>query len=149
MSHQFLQTSVRTRVTRVPNAVRDNTLDELKDKILEFEVTNEGLRERRWQNTLNTIVMCVAMKRKANDKGDVGSWLTDTYPNMHRRIKARIVQTVKYCTGIYRGWKLVVHKLTNTEMKNVDPRDFTLRKLYDARKKPWCDKEKNKIKQNF
>ena len=36
------------------------------------------------------------------------------------------------------NWELIKHNLTNSAMTEVDARNFSLRKLYEARNLSWC-----------
>ena len=72
----------------------------------------------------------------------VGKWLKLHCAVWDQRKKSKIMELCKFSAGIFRNWDQIVHNLTSTTMSEVDARDFTLRKFYEARNLSWCLGEK-------
>ena len=134
--NEFLVTAFEDRQTLLETASANQDVNQLKDVVDSFASKNERQRNEKFQNNLDTIVSCVAFKRSCNMS--VGRWMTINCPDWDPRKRARIIELCKFSAGIYMNWPLIVHNLTNSDMVEVDAREFSLRKLYEARKFSWC-----------
>jgi hypothetical protein len=124
-------------------SLANHTADQLKDLIIALKQQSETQRNNRFQNTLDTIIACVSFKRLCGT--GVGKWLGEHCPDLDPRVSATITERCKLSAAIFMNWGTIVHNLTNSEMEDVDPRDFTLRKLYNARNISWCLREKKNV----
>merc|ERR1712039_916863 len=99
-----------------------------------YNIRNKRMRQKneKFKNLLDIVVSCVALKRSCCM--GVGKWLNDHSHITEEKIRARITEKCRLSATIFREWNTIVHNLTNSEMVGLDPRDFTLRKLYEARK---------------
>jgi hypothetical protein len=138
--NEFMLTAFDDRQMLLQTSLANHTVDQLKDLVIALKRNSEIHRNNRFQNTLDTIIACVSFKRLCGT--GVGKWLGDHYQNLDPRLRASITERCKLSAAIFMNWDTIVHNLTNSEMEDVDPRDFTLRKLYNARNISWCLREK-------
>ena len=136
----FLIDAFEDRETLLASSVANHNIDELKNLVDRFAARTERIRNERFQNNLDTIVNCVAFKRSCGM--GVGKWLKLHCAGWDQKKKSKIINLCKFSAGIFRNWDLIVHNLTDASMSQVDARDFTLRKLYEARNISFCQREK-------
>ena len=137
--NQFLTTIFEDRELYLEMAVATYSTTDLSNTIIGLEAVAERQKNEKFKNLLDIVVSCVALKRSCGM--GVGKWLNDHSHITEEKICARITEKCKLSATIFREWNTIVHNLTNSEMVGLDPRDFTLRKLYEARKFTWCLKE--------
>ncbi len=135
MANQFLINDYfNDRHTNLDDMMSRYRVDDLPNVIVGLENIGERHRENRWQNTMDTIIACVALKRQCG--GQVGRWLQNNRV-ANETVRARITEKCKWSAAIFRDWENIVHFLSERDMGSVDPRDYTLRNLYDVRGDSW------------
>ena len=137
----FLLTIFEDRQELLDAAMANQSANEIKDSVIELTRISSAQKDGRFRNILDTVVQCVALKRMCGT--GVGKWLNENCPDIAENVRASITEQCKFSATIFRLWDAIVHNLTNSEMEGVDPRNFTIRDLYEARKLKWCLAEKN------
>ena len=122
------------------DALETHNTGELKEIVEGFSNRTDTLRNERFKSNLDTIVACVAFKRSCGI--GVGRWLNIHHPDLDEKKKQKLKDLCKFSAGIFKNWDIIKHNLTSSRMRVVDAREFSLRKLYDARKISWCHGEK-------
>ena len=119
----------------------NQSADEIKDLVIGLKRISNTRKDGRFRNILDTVVQCVALKRMCGT--GVGKWLNEHCPDIAENVCASITEQCKFSATIFKLWETIVHNLTNSDMEGVDPRNSTIRDLYEARKLKWCLSEKS------
>ena len=138
--NEFLVRAFDDRQVLLEAAMANHSTEQIRNLIIGLKQRSETNKNERFQNILDTVIACVAFKRLCG--GGVGKWMTDHCQNLDPSVRASITERCKFSAAIFMKWDIIVHNLTNSEMKGVDARDLTLRKLYEARDPGWCNREK-------
>ena len=138
--NEFLVRAFDDRQVLLEAAMANHSTEQIRNLIIGLKQRSETNKNERFQNILDTVIACVAFKRLCG--GGVGKWMTDHCQNLDERVRASITERCKFSAAIFMKWDIIVHNLTNSEMKVVDARDFTLRKLYNATNPGWCNRER-------
>ena len=138
--NEFLVDAFENRQTLLANSLDNSDVDQLKDVVSGLTERTERLRNDRFQNNLDTIVSCVAFRRSCGM--GVGKWLGIHCRQWSQRKRSKITELCKLSAGVFKNWDCIVHNLTNSAMSEIDARDFTIRKFYNARNQSWCLAEK-------
>ena len=140
MANDFLNTVFEDRQLQLEDAIGNHNAGELSDIVEGFVTRTTVLKQEKFQATLDTVVACVAFKRLCGT--GVGRWMRTNCPTWDDRKRNRIIEMCKFSAAIFRNWEAIKHNLTNSSMREVDAKDFSLRRLYEARKSSWCRGER-------
>ena len=140
MANRFLVTDdfTNNRHQHLEHMITQHNVDDIPGIIVGLDNVKERLREEKWTTTKTTIIACVALKRKCG--GQVGVWLA---AKGHPK-SARLTELCKWSAAVYRDWDFIVHVLSEREMGSVNPKDYSLRNLYDVRGEAWRKREKKR-----
>ena len=140
MANDFLNTVFEDRQLQLEDAIGNHNAGELSDIVEGFVTRTTVLKQEKFQATLDTVVACVAFKRLCGT--GVGRWMRTNCPTWDDRKRNRIIEMCKFSAAIFKNWEVIKHNLTNSSMREVDAKDFSLRRLYEARKSSWCRGER-------
>ena len=116
------------------------TLEEMPDdmRYLEENLGNED--NTRWESLLHKVISCVAFRQSVG--GSVGKWLKTNRPHWSDSLRASLTENCKFAWKIFHCWDTIEHNLTQPNMVHVNPRLFSLRKLYNCTSEAWCSVER-------
>ena len=140
LANDFLNTIFEDRHVQLEDAIRTYDTGELSNIVDRFASRTTALQHEKFRANLDLVVVCVAFKRSCGT--GVGRWMNTNCPTWDGRKCDRIIEMCKFSAGIYKNWEVIKHNLTNSSMRDVDARDFSLRRLYEARKSSWCRGER-------
>ena len=142
MANAFLTDAFTDRVQLVA-AESQNTSQQITDTIVQLHRDINDENDRRWETLLRTVVNCVALQRSCGQ--GVGVWLRRNHPDWTEKQRKRLTEMVTFSKGIYNEWGSIVENLTQPKMLLVNPKLFTLRKLYNSRNESWCERERRQV----
>ena len=134
--NEFIVTVFENRQNLVAAALATHNASQLRDIVSRFSNRTEVLKNQKFKSNLDTIVACIAFKRRCGM--GVGKWMKLHCRHWDPKKRSRITELCKFSAAIYMNWELIKHNLTNSAMTEVDARNFSLRKLYEARNLSWC-----------
>ena len=140
MANRFVITGFVNRRQRLDNYVTNKTLDEMPE---DMRVLEERLRiedDSRWESLLHKIISCVAFRQSVG--GSIGRWLNENRPQWPDSLKASLIENCKFAWKVFHCWDTIEHNLTQPNMAHVNPRLFSLRKLYNCTSEAWCSVER-------
>ena len=141
--NQFLITAFEDRDALCTDLCGNYTAQGIKNLLLTaMPRRNEEVRNTRFRHTLDTIVAYKSFRLKCREVGgcSCGVWLRRNTP-LNKRERSRVTEKVGHACYVYDNWDAIVNNLTHRALTDVDCRDFTIRKFYEARNFSWCLKE--------
>ena len=143
--NQFLRAAFEDRVALHTNLCATCNLHGIKDLMLTaLPRRSEEYRNNRFRATLDLIVALYSFKIKCREVGGCGCgvWLRRN-TRLNGKERARVTEKVRHAYAVFRDWETIVFNLTNQALTDVDCRDFTVKKFYQARSFSWCLKQQN------
>ena len=141
--NQFLLTAFEDRAALCNDLCGNHSVHGIKNLLLTaMPRRNEEVRNTRFRNTLDTIVAYKSFRSKCREVGGCGCgvWLRRNTP-LNKKERSRVTEKVRHACYVYDNWDTIVNNLTNRALTDVDCRDFTIKKFYEARNFSWCLKE--------
>ena len=140
MANTFLNDVFDDKEDRVERTVDNNDADQLSHICARRTDFLHRSLNRKFRDTLRDVVRFYSFRESIDTT--VGRYLRREHPNWTITRRNGIRDYCKFAAGIFENWDCIVYNLTLGHMKEVDARNFGLRKLYNCKKRPYCEVER-------
>ena len=140
MDSNKIRAAFSDRHRQLADMEASETIDTVKNKVLMYERRNELLLNRKFQNNRNRILSLVCFRNFCANTPErtCRVWLSNNCAELLPREISSIAEHAKFSWKIFTSWDIIAENLS---ILQIDHRDLSLRKLYNAVKLAWCVRE--------